>query len=174
MSKTHGLSVVKHGSLTAFPLHLQVTMKVIVILMCLAFHTCALQRTIERSTLGLSCRRTNTAMLIGQLKSLGGFNREIVAFDRFSARQNLNRAVRSRRPNWHWKANRKGRLNGFKHALEESNIRQDYDENRFEADLKVMKSAYQSRCWNKGSITKAGNLNLCKKCMVTTHLPTDR
>ena len=125
---------------------------------------------------GVSCMPESDEILKSKLQSIGGFNTDIIAFDRHSAMKNLEKAVlksnfkRQKRPIFYKKytsqrvkqiLQSKGRYKAAKEA--ESN---DYMNDTLRLDA--------SNCQEKGSRTRDGNLNLCRKCTVSTTLPPDR
>ena len=133
----------------------------------------AFGQSADRTRRGLSCEPVSTLKLKMRLKGYGGLNKDIVAFDSYSAKKNLEKAVvksnfRSQiRP----KVNRKHKSKGMKHTLVSNRrLRPTHEKVHSEKDLK----SDSSNCLEKGSLTPNGNLNLCRKCTVATTLPSDR
>ena len=129
--------------------------------LCVAVPVLVFGKSVEQTRRSISCDPVSTTKLKVRLEGYGSVNKDIVAFDRHSARKNLRKAVLKNnfRPQIKGTFSRKHWLMP-KYGLER------------ESDMKSDSS--NSNCLGKGSTTANGNLNLCKKCTVSTTLPPDR
>ena len=151
-------------------------MKILLILACwvipnLTLETFQKQSHDDRPSRGISCRPLAFAALRKKLGDVGGFNREIVSFDMRSARKNLAKAVISINYGIQRKAATHDKGYRYKVHTPRRQIRPTYELTR--ADVQDILSD-ESNCFDKGSLTPDGNLNLCKKCIVSRTLPQNR
>ena len=147
-----------------------------VLLACWALPMLVFGRSATQTLRGILCEPVSTTKLKMRLDRYGGLNKDIVAFDRHSASKNLEKAVvRSNvRSQIRLEINRKRGMHGMKFTPQSNGkLRPTHDfakKAHFERPL----SSDSSNCLEKGSLTANGNLNLCKKCTVSTTLPSDR
>jgi len=151
-------------------------MNSLVFLAYCAFPLLAFGKSLDFIRSGVACMPESDETLKLKLQNIGGFNTDIIAFDRHSAKKNLEKAVlesnfkHQMRP----KVYKKYTLQRVKQIVRSKGKYKAAKELESKDYMNSTLRSDASNCQEKGSLTSDGNLNLCRKCTVLTTLPPDR
>ncbi|XP_065071881.1 uncharacterized protein LOC135696422 [Rhopilema esculentum] len=135
------------------------------------------------------CRRAGPKYLEKMLKEYGGYNKQLVAFDKETAKRNMKKMVtvmERKKTSSHFRNTKKSPFNRLisktcqrsitnlmGQAKKQQMIRNE-DIISYLYRLGSNKAQKSPSCVQEGDITYDGNINLCTTCVQTRTLPADR